>query len=64
MSVGIMTPCPLIVWQTGCALVAQELVIHDLPIGMALNMATKTWPFSIRLVPSIAYFARTGISAA
>ena len=39
----------------------RELAIPNLPILMALNMAIKIWPFSTRLVPSIAYFARTGI---
>jgi hypothetical protein len=63
-SVGIMTLCPLIAWQIGFAPVGQELAILSLPIQMELSMAIKIWPFSTRLVPSIAYFARIGIIGA
>lgn len=49
MSVGIMTLCPPIAWQTGSALAGRELAIPSLPILTALNMAIKIWLFSTGL---------------
>ena len=35
-------------------------VIPNTPTGTAQNMGIRTWPFSIGLAPSTAFFARTG----
>jgi len=63
MSVGIMTRCPLTAWLIGFAPGAQELAILILPIALVLNMVTKTWLFSIKPVPLIAYFVKIGTIA-
>jgi len=63
MSVGIMMPCPLTAWLIGPVPVALGLGTPGLPILRALNMVTKTWLSSIKLVPLIASSARTGTIA-
>ena len=63
MSVGTMIPCPLIVLLIGSVPVAREMAIPNLPIATVLNLATKTWLFSIKRVPLIAYFVKTGTIA-